>query len=175
MSYTPPPPPGPNDPTSGGSQGGVPPYGANPPAQPPSAPPPYGANPPAQPPSAPPPGGGVPPYGGSGGGVPPYSGGGGVPPYGGGGMGGPAGYGGGTQKNSLGIWALVCGILGLCCGPLSIVGIVLGRQGMAAADRGEANNRGLAQAAFIVSIVTMVLWIIGVIYNASTGGFDNIF
>ena len=107
--------------------------------------------------------------------MPPYSGGGGVPPYGGGGggIGGPAGSGGGTQKNSLGVRALVLGILGFCCGPLSIVGFILGRNGMAAADRGEANNRGLAQAGMIISIVTFVLWIINLIYQISSGNLDT--
>ena len=51
------------------------------------------------------------------------------------------------------------------CGPLSIAGIVMGRNEVQAIDRGEADpsKRGMAQAAFVVGIVAAVLWVVGII------------
>ena len=79
------------------------------------------------------------------------------------------GYGGysGTEKNSLGVWALVLGILGFCCGPLGIGAIVLGRQSQTAADNGQATNRGLGTAGFILGIIVVALWILGIIGRAA--------
>lgn len=121
------------------------PYGQNPSGEPPAygqQPSPYGQQPPAY---------GQQPYGQQ-----PWTG-----------QGYQAPYGGGTQKNSLGVWALVLGILGLCCGFASIGGLILGRMSMQAADRGEANNRGLGKAGFILGIVGIALWVISLILQGA--------
>jgi len=76
-------------------------------------------------------------------------------------------YGGGTQKNSLGVWALVLGIVGLCCGFASIAAVILGRMSQQAADRGEANNRGLGTAGFILGIIGVAFWVISLILQAT--------
>jgi len=68
--------------------------------------------------------------------------------------------------NGNGTAALVLGILGIIgCLPLlgSILAIVLGKSGMNKADQGRANNRGVAQAGFILGIVGLVLSVIGII------------
>ena len=69
----------------------------------------------------------------------------------------PYGY-SSTQKNNLGVWALVLGIVGICCGPFGIGAIIVGRQSQAAADRGEANNRGLGTAGFVLGVIAVALW-----------------
>jgi hypothetical protein len=77
----------------------------------------------------------------------------------------PSGYGVGYgQENGKGTTALVTGILGLlCCGLLSIVAIITGRQGMTLADQGRASNRGSAQAGFILGWIGVGLWVLGFI------------
>ena len=80
-----------------------------------------------------------------------------------------AGYGpsGAALQNGSGTTALVTGILGLlCCGLLSIVAIVTGRKGMRLADQGLANNRTLAQAGFILGIIGVAIWVVGVVFYA---------
>lgn len=62
--------------------------------------------------------------------------------------------------------ALVLGILGLlCCGLLGIPAIIIGKQEMESIDQGLApvEGRGLAQAGFILGIVSLVLWAIGML------------
>lgn len=90
----------------------------------------------------------------------------GQPAYGQAGYGAP-GYGAGTQKNNLGVWALVLGIVGFCCGPVSIAAIVLGRQSQAAADRGEATNRGQGTAGFVLGVIAACLWALSLILRAT--------
>ncbi|MBW9211504.1 DUF4190 domain-containing protein [Mumia sp. zg.B53] len=87
----------------------------------------------------------------------------------------PGGYGytpqgdgpyGEPPKNSpKAIWALVTGILGLCCGPLGIVGIILGRSAKAEIDasNGRLTGGGLAQAGLIIGIIAVVLWVLTVL------------
>jgi hypothetical protein len=68
--------------------------------------------------------------------------------------------------NGNGTAALVLGILGIIgCLPFlgSILAIILGKSGMNKADQGRANNRGVAQAGFILGIVGLVLSVIGII------------
>jgi hypothetical protein len=79
-----------------------------------------------------------------------------------------AGYGGyAAPNNGQGTIALVTGILGLlCCGLLSIVAIVTGRKGVALADAGQANNRGVAQAGYVLGIIGVILWVIGILFYA---------
>lgn len=77
----------------------------------------------------------------------------------------PGGYGGGyvqPKTSQLGIWALVTGILGFCCGPLSIVAIVLGVMGRKEIDssNGARTGRGLAVAGLVLGIVALVINVI---------------
>jgi hypothetical protein len=63
----------------------------------------------------------------------------------------------------MGIAALVMGIVGFLVGPASILAIVFGRIGLNRVARHEATNRGVAQAGFILGLVTLALWILGLI------------
>ena len=175
MSFpTPPPEDNPFAPPPEGSvpDGAVPGGSVPPPPPPPPAGPAYGAAPP--PPAygtpPPPPGYGAPPGPPP---LPPTSGSQPPPPMGYGSMpsaygapasgyGLPPGYGPGYgAENSKGTTALVCGIFGLlCCVLLSIVAIVTGRQGMTLADQGRANNRGTAQAGFILGWIGVAIWVL---------------
>ena len=120
-----------------------------PPPPPPPPPPPGGGSTPPPPP--PPPVSGPPPPGGS-----------------------------AYPKNWMGIAGLVGSILGvvlLCCGGigffLGAAGVVFGYLGRKAADAGEANNRGLAQAAFITGIVVVALNLLMFILVAVLGVVDS--
>jgi putative exporter of polyketide antibiotics len=68
--------------------------------------------------------------------------------------------------------ALVLSILGLlCCGILGVVGLVIAnneKQGIAAGRRDPA-NQGMAQAAFVIGIVAIALWVLGLIANFALG------
>jgi hypothetical protein len=95
------------------------------------------------------------------------------------GQGGPPGYGqplgGGyaqPQTSQKAIWALVTGILGLCCGIFGIVAIILGvvAKNEIDASQGALTGRGLAQAGFIIGIVTVVLSAVSIL-AFSVGGF----
>lgn len=78
----------------------------------------------------------------------------------------PAGYGYAAPQNGTGTTALILGIVGLlCCGLFTgIPAIFLGRKGMALADSGQANNRGVAQAGMILGIIATVLSVVGVVF-----------
>lgn len=69
-------------------------------------------------------------------------------------------------ENSQATTALVLSILGvLCCGILGVVGLVMAnteKQAIAAGRRDPA-NQGMAQAAFIIGIVGVALWVLGLI------------
>ena len=179
MSFpTPPPednpfaPPPEDNPFAPPPEGSVPPpppvgpaYGATPPPPPPAygtpPPPPSYAAPPGPPPLPPTSGSQPPPPLGYGSAPSAY----GAPASG---YGLPPGYGVGYgAENGKGTSALVFGIVGLlCCPLLSIVAIVTGRQGMALADQGRANNRGTAQAGFILGWIGVAIWVLGFV-----GGF----
>ena len=79
----------------------------------------------------------------------------------------PAGGGGGgsTQDNGSGTIALVTGILSFFVCPiiLSIVAIVFGKKGMAAAAAGTADNGGQAKAGYIMGIISLILAIIFIV------------
>jgi hypothetical protein len=95
------------------------------------------------------------------------------PPPPGGGYGQPA-YGspaaGGTNKKA--IWALVTGILGiLCCGPLGIVAIILGRGAEEDIRNTGEGGAGMAKAGFILGIVALALLVLQIILFA-TGALD---
>ncbi len=72
---------------------------------------------------------------------------------------------GAVPQNGMGTAALVMGILQfLCLGPLgSILAVIFGKIGMNKADRGEATNRGMAKAGFILGIIGLVLTVLAAI------------
>lgn len=76
------------------------------------------------------------------------------------------------EKNSLGGWALGLGIAGLvCCGVFTgIPAIILGYNGMQAADQGRATNKGMATAGLVLGVISIVWTIVAL----STGLLDKI-
>jgi hypothetical protein len=136
---SPPPPPGGDTPTYGGQ---TPSYGSTPPA--------YGSTPPS---SGDP--GGSSSYG-SYGTPPPYSG-----DYGQGGYGGGYGY----PRNSLGVWSLVLGLVGIfLCGLFTgIPAIVVGHRARGAVAEGQANNGGMATAGIVLGWIATILSLLGVV------------
>ena len=60
-----------------------------------------------------------------------------------------------SEKNYLGNWALGLGIASIfCCGLIfGVIAIVLGLQSQAAADRGEATNRGAGTAGIVMGVI----------------------
>ncbi len=78
----------------------------------------------------------------------------------------PTGGRGGTQDNGSGTIALITGILSFFVCPiiLSIVAIVFGKKGMAAAAAGTADNGGQAKAGYIMGIISLILGIIFIIF-----------
>jgi len=52
-------------------------------------------------------------------------------------------------------------------GPLAIAGLVCGLLGRQKADRGEGGGRNLAQAAFVLGIVSLVLHVVAVIVGVA--------
>lgn len=154
---------GPQDPYSTPQQ----PAGGVPVPPPPPPPTPYGG------PAAPPPGYGAPVQGYGGYGTPPA-----MP---------PTGYGpmGGTEKNGLGTWALILGILSFFCGGFitGIVAVILGKQSKKAQANGQASNGNLGQIgmvlgwiAIIISVLVIIGWIVLIIISSrttSTTAFGN--
>ncbi|MFC5178892.1 DUF4190 domain-containing protein [Nocardioides taihuensis] len=121
------------------------------------------------PPPPPPPGGGS--YG-----TPPPPGDGGQPPYGGPpppSYGGQPGYGAPSAgNNSKAVWALVLGILGLlCCSPLGIVAIILGRSAQSEIATSGQGGAGMAKAGFILGIIALVFLVLQII-GFATGVID---
>lgn len=78
----------------------------------------------------------------------------------------------GTEKNNLGVWALVLGILGLVgCGIFAAIpALVLGNKSKQAAAQGLANNGGLGQAGVVLGIIGIVLFILAIIFVFALGG-----
>lgn len=70
---------------------------------------------------------------------------------------------GDTSKNSLGVWALVLGILSLvCCGLVAgVPAIILGNMSKKAGAEGTATNGNLGNVGFILGIVGTALTTIG--------------
>src|SRR5699024_649457 len=85
--------------------------------------------------------------------------------------GGPYGQPQDVGTNQKAIWALVTGILGFCCGPIGIVAIFLGRSGREEIDQtgGRQGGRGLAQAGYILGIIAVVLWVLGLVVRFGLG------
>lgn len=96
------------------------------------------------------------------------------PGYYGGGVGGPLSS--GTEKNGLGVWALVLGILGLvCCGFLTAIpAIILGKKSQEAAAQGLANNGTLGQIGAVLGWVGTVLGVLSLVWLFGFGGYDMI-
>ncbi len=147
-----------------------PPYGSTPPPPPGSSgsygstPPPYGSSPStgsdSSSGSTPPAYGSTPAYGSDTGGY-------GTPPaYGGTDYGtGQSPYGYGFPKNSLGVWSLVLGLVGLfVCGLFTgIPAIVVGHKARGAVAEGQANNPGMATAGIVLGWIATILSLIGVV------------
>ena len=98
------------------------------------------------------------------------------PPYGGQPQYGQP-YGAPQGTNSKAIWSLVLGILGvLCCVPLGIGALILGRSAQTEIAQTGQQGAGLAKAGWILGIVAIVFMIIGAILFA-TGAltFDGTF
>jgi len=78
---------------------------------------------------------------------------------------------GNPPQNGIGTAALVMGILQfVCLGPIGTgLAIIFGRIGMKRAERGEADNGGLAKAGFWLGIVGLVLSVIAVVVIVVTG------
>ena len=73
----------------------------------------------------------------------------------------------GTQRNDLGVWALVLGILSLVSGLFILTGIpaiILGNMSKAAARRGEANNPGLGTAGVVMGWISVAFIGLGVLF-----------
>ena len=65
-----------------------------------------------------------------------------------------------TKKSNAGL-SLGLSIAGImCCGPLSIAGMIMGKSEMNAIDNGltDPRSRGTAKAAFIVGVVAVSIW-----------------
>lgn len=109
-------------------------------------------------------------------------------PQGGGSLGGgysappppPNYYGGGTtgpqfpstEKNNLGVWALVLGILGIvCCGIFTAIpAVIVGGKAKEAAAQGQANNGGLGQAGVVLGWIGIGLTLLSLIWLFALGG-----
>jgi len=71
------------------------------------------------------------------------------------------------RNNNMGVAALVLGVVAFLIGPCSILAVIFGRIGLNRVARGEATNRGVAQAGFVLGFVTLALWILGLILLAN--------
>lgn len=79
----------------------------------------------------------------------------------------------GTSQKA--IWALVSGILSLlCCSPLGILAIILGRSAKDEIATTGKSGGGMAQAGFVLGIIGLVFLVIQIILVA-TGNFDFTF
>jgi hypothetical protein len=72
----------------------------------------------------------------------------------------------GTQRNDLGVWALILGILSLVSFSIltGIPAIILGNMSKAAARRGEANNPGLGTAGVVMGWISVAFIGLGVLF-----------
>jgi hypothetical protein len=86
---------------------------------------------------------------------------------------GPYGYGPAAQpQNGLGVAGFVLGVVGLVFSfipiigiiawPLVIIGLVLSGVGLSKAQKGEANNMGLAVAGLVTSVIGLIVCILWV-------------
>ena len=76
--------------------------------------------------------------------------------------GGPAGSGGSSEKNGVGLWAMILGLGGLLFGLLTgIPGAIMGMIGLKNVTNGEADNKGQALTGLIAGILTSLGSLIG--------------
>jgi hypothetical protein len=82
---------------------------------------------------------------------------------------------GDTSKNSLGVWALVLGILSItCCGLLTgIPAIILGIQSKNAQAQGQSTNGNLGNVGFILGIISVALSVVyGILWATGVTSFE---
>ena len=73
-------------------------------------------------------------------------------------------------RNGKALWSLISGIVGLlCCSPLGIVAIILGRQAQSEieASGGAQEGAGMAKAGFIIGIIALVWMVISILLYAT--------
>ena len=76
--------------------------------------------------------------------------------------GGPAGSGGSTEKNGVGLWAMILGLGGILFGLLTgLPGAIMGMIGLKNVKNGEADNKGQALTGLIAGIITSLGSLIG--------------
>jgi hypothetical protein len=80
-------------------------------------------------------------------------------------------------NNSKALWSMILGILSLlCCSPLGIVAIILGRGAQAEIARTGQGGEGMAKAGFILGIIALVLLVLQIILFATGAlSFDGTF
>jgi magnesium-transporting ATPase (P-type) len=80
----------------------------------------------------------------------------------------PTGYGpvGGTEKNGLGTWALILGILSIVCIGLfgGIPAVILGKSSKKAQALGQANNANLGNIGMILGWIGIALSVLGIVF-----------
>ena len=85
----------------------------------------------------------------------------------------PPGHAAAYPENSQATTALVLSILGvLCCGLAGIAGVIIAnneKQAIAAGRR-DPTNSGMAQAAFVIGIIGVTLWALGLVFNFTMAG-----
>ncbi len=71
------------------------------------------------------------------------------------------------QNTTLAVISLVCGILGLCCGPLGIAALITGWMAKNKVDQNpmEFGGRGMALAGMILGGISVALMILGLLLN----------
>jgi len=94
----------------------------------------------------------------------------------------------GTEKNGLGTWALILGIVGIVitclCLPAGITAVILGNKSKKAQAAGQANNGNLGNIGMIlgwvgiaIAVVVAVVWIVAIargnVITTTNGTFSN--
>ncbi len=99
------------------------------------------------------------------------------PPPGYGGQQSPYGAPAPQGTNSKAIWALVTGILALlCCGPVGIASILLGRSAQGEIAQTGQQGGGMAKAGFILGIIALVLLVVQIIlFAGGVGPYGDLF
>lgn len=82
----------------------------------------------------------------------------------------PMPYGAGAPQgtNSKAVWALITGILSLiCCSPLGILAIILGRSAQSEAAATGQGGGGMGKAGFILGIIALAILVLQIILFAT--------
>jgi hypothetical protein len=68
-----------------------------------------------------------------------------------------------TGENSMGVLALIAGILGFTCMPFigAVLAVIFGRIGIKKAEQGLATNGAMARVGFWLGVISLVLSAIG--------------